>query len=142
MEHSLGLLKPDCLARGLDEWALEKVQHHGLEITLTKRLLFTPELVDAFYPQCRLRDYYAGLCAHLCSGPSLVYVVRGEDAINSLNALIGFNEPAFASPGTIRSRGENIRCNLAHSSENFDQFFREAVVIFSKEIVLDLIRIR
>ncbi len=142
MEYSLGLLKPDCLERDLDTWALKKVRNHGLEIVLTKRLIFVPDLVDAFYPQCRLRDYYAGLCAHLCSGPSLVYIVRGEDAINRLGALIGFNEPAFAAQGTIRSQGENIRRNLAHSSENFDQFFREAVVIFTKEEVMDMIRVR
>lgn len=142
MEHSLGLLKPDCLERGLDAWVLEKIQHHGLEIILTKRLVFTPEMVDAFYPQCRSRDYYSGLCAHLCSGFSLVYVVRGEDAINRLNVLVGFNKPAFAAPGTIRSKGENVRRNLAHSSENFDQFFREAVVVFTKEEVMDIIRVR
>lgn len=142
MEHSLGLLKPDCLARGLDKWALERIRCQRLEIVLTKQLTFSPELVDAFYPQCRHRDYYDGLCEHLCSGPSLVYIVRGEDAINRLSALVGFNEPAFSAPGTIRSRGENIRRNLAHSSENFDQFFREAVVIFSKEDVMDLIRVR
>lgn len=142
MEHSLGLLKPDCLERGLDRWALKKVQDYELEIVLTKRLTFTPELVDAFYPQCRLRDYYGGLCTHLCSGPSLVYIVRGEDAIDRLSALVGFNEPAFAAPGTIRSQGESIRRNLAHSSENFDQFFREAVVIFTKEEVMGMIRVR
>lgn len=142
MEHSLGLLKPDCLERGLDTWSLKKARDHGLEIVLAKRLIFTPDLVDAFYPQCRPRDYYTGLCTHLCSGPSLAYVVRGEDAINRLGALVGFNEPTFAAPGTIRSQGENIRRNLAHSSENFDQFFREAVVIFTKEEVMDIIKVR
>jgi len=142
LEYSLGLLKPGYLKRNLENWVMDKVLNFGLKVVMTKRLTFTPGLVDVFYPQCVGRDYYDGLCEHLCSGPSFVYIVRASDAINRLNVLTGFNDPALAAEGTIRSAGENIRCNLAHSSENFDQFFREAVVTFSKEEVIELIAVR
>ncbi len=74
----------------------------------------------------------------MISGKSHGIIVSGRRAIERLNALVGFNEPQLSLPGTIRNLGKDIANNLAHSSENDDQFFRDALVFFSKEQVMSL----
>lgn len=140
MDYSLGLLKPDCIERDLIDTVLDIVRAEGLDIVLTKQLRLNQDLIDLFYPQCKPHSYYQGLCEHLLSGPVFVYIVRGEGAIARLNRVVGINDPSKSPEGTIRNMGQDIRRNLAHSSENFDQFFREAVMIFSKEEIVGLLQ--
>lgn len=132
-EYSLLLLKPDCAKRGLTETILKMVLSTGLEIVAVKTLILKVSDVEIFYKNCRKEDFFTGMSLFLQSGPVTVYVVKGENAINVLNKLVGFNEPAKADPGTIRRMGIDISHNLAHSSASRSDFFREASVVFSKD---------
>lgn len=130
---SLGLLKPDCEERGLVEKILVMISDAGLEIVAIKRLLLTTNQIDIFYKRCKNDDYFDAMSSFLRSGYVTAYIVHGDDAIGRLNKLVGFNEPSKALQGTIRSLGIDIRRNLAHSSENREDFLNEATIIFGVE---------
>jgi nucleoside-diphosphate kinase len=138
MIYSLCVLKPDCVERELVEKCLEMITDHGLEIVMQDRKTLTLLEVRLFYYQCRKEPYFEDLCRHMTSGDCHGVVVAGRRAIERLNALVGFNEPQFSLPGTIRKMGHDIASNLAHSSQNIDQFLKEAMIFFSKEQVINL----
>lgn len=140
MIFSLCLLKPDCIERDLVGRCLEMITDVGLEIVMQDRRQLSLDEARLFYYQCRTEPYYDDLCRHITSGDCHGVVVSGRRAIERLNALVGINEPQLSLPGTIRNLGQDIANNLAHSSENFDQFFREVVIFFSKERVISLLK--
>lgn len=138
MIHSFCLLKPDCVERQLVERCLKMMTDFGLQIIMQDRRSLTLAEARLFYYQCRSEDYYDDLCRHITSDECHGVIVTGRRAIDQLNALVGINEPQLSLPGTIRNMGHDIAHNLAHSSENFDQFFREATIFFSKERLMSL----
>jgi len=130
---SLGLLKPDCVAHGLTARILRLVLAKGLKIVAVRTVRMTDQDVRVFYDKIHDEDFFPGLSAFLQSGVSIAYIVYGEDAMGVLNELVGATDPKDAAPNTIRSMGEDIRHNLAHSSENRYDFLREAGVIWSNK---------
>ena len=138
MIYSLCLLNPDCVERELVEQCLEMITNSGLEIVMQDRRSLTLSEARLFYHQCAAEDYFEDLCRHVVSGECHGIIVSGRRAVERLNFLVGINEPQLSPPGTIRKMGTDIANNLAHSSMNFDQFFREAVIFFSKERVVSL----
>ncbi|MDP3052334.1 MAG: nucleoside-diphosphate kinase [bacterium] len=132
--YSLGLLKPDCIQRGLTETILEMVRATGLEIVATRTLTLTKENVEIFYKGYREDDYFDSLLQFMQSGPVIGFIVKGENAIEVLNELVGFTEPSKAKPGTIRAMGIDVCYNLAHSSHSKLDFLREAKVIFCEQL--------
>lgn len=138
MIYSMCLLKPDCVERELVEQCLEMITNSGLEIVMQDRRSLTLPEARMFYQQCAEESYFADLCRHITSSECHGIIVTGRRAVDRLNFLVGINEPQLSPPGTIRKMGTDIANNLAHSSMNFDQFFREAVIFFSKERVMSL----
>jgi len=137
-EFSLGLLKPDCAERNLTEPILQMVRDIGLELVLVRTLHLTDADIKKFYQKIVHEDYFDEMSVFLRSGSVTAYVVKGQDAITRLNKLVGFNVPSLAEAGTIRSLGYDIRHNLAHSSENREDFLREASVIFSEAELIEI----
>lgn len=138
IEYSLGLLKPDCIQRGLTETILEMVRTTGLKIAAIKTLTLTKEDVEIFYKDYRDDDYFDSLLQFMQSGPITGFIVKGENAIEVLNELVGFIEPSKAKPGTIRAMGIDVCHNLAHSSHSRLDFLREAKVIFGEQKLKDI----
>ncbi len=138
IEYSLGLLKPDCGRRGLTGTVLEMVRTTGLKIGAIRTLTLTKEDVEIFYKNYRGDDYFDDLLQFMQSGPVTGFIVKGENAIEVLDELVGSTEPSEAKPGTIRAMGTNICCNLAHSSRSRIDFLREAKVIFGEKKLKDI----
>lgn len=138
IEYSLGLLKPDCIQRGLAGTILEMVRTTGLKIVAIKTLILTKENIEIFYKDYRDDDDFDSLLQFMQSGPITGFIVKGENAIGVLNELVGFTEPSKAKPGTIRSMGIDICHNLAHSSHIRFEFLREAKVIFDEQKLKDI----
>lgn len=133
MNYSLGILKPDCLARSLDKQVLSIIEQNGLMLVATKRLRLTEHDVAAVYENCLKEDFWQGLLDSFVVGDSLIFVVQGLNAIQSLNDLVGFCEPGKAGNHTIRGRfGKDIRYNVIHSTANESTFWKEASHFFSK----------
>lgn len=132
MKYSFGMLKPDCIERKLEKEVFEKIESAGLIVLATRRVLLMQEQIDIIYSCCNPSDFYQEMSAFLMSGECEVFIVKGNDAINRLNYLVGYRNPLLADEGTIRRCfGENMRRNVIHSTSNELTFWREVVLFFA-----------
>jgi len=140
MWYSLGIMKPDCVKRKLINRVLFMVRQVGLKILTIKMLSLTQDDIDIVYGRCKYKEFYRDMSAFLLSGNVCVYVVKGENAINKLNMLVGQTDPKLANPGTIRGElGESLRRNITHSSMNKESFWRELNVFFARGEIKSII---
>ena len=139
MDYSFGLLKPDCLKRGLEKQVLAEIEAAGLNIIAQKRIRLTKHGVALIWPTCRFAPFYEKMVEFSLSGDCLVFIVRGKDAINRLNSLVGYHEPSQAGKDTIRYRfGTSSMENIIHSAQDEERFRKEASLFFSEaETYLD-----
>lgn len=136
MDYSFGLLKPDCLKRGLDKEMLATIEAAGLKVIASKRVRLTKKEVDIIWPPCVKETYYPEMLAFSTSNDCLVFIVKGEDAIVRLNALVGHYDPAKAKPGTIRGRfATSCMENVIHSADNVVTFWRDVCLFFDVNFV-------
>jgi nucleoside-diphosphate kinase len=117
------------------------VREAGLEIVEARQIpRLSDDQIEAVYGWCRANSYFQGLCDFLKSGPVVAYLVRGDQAIDRLNQLVGATDPAIALPNSIRGRfGESIRRNISHSTLNRESCLREAQALFgptAAEVIL------
>lgn len=131
MNYSFGLLKPDCIKRGLEEELFKIIESAGLKIIASKRVRLTKKEVDIIWASCVKEDFYEEMLEFSLSGDSTVFIVEGEDAIVRLNNLVGHYDPAIAKEGTIRKRfATSLMENLVHSSINEEVFWEETTLFF------------
>src|SRR3954462_2330044 len=112
VERTFSILKPDATARNLTGSINAMIEQAGLRIIAQKRTRITREQAETFYAVHRARPFFGELVDFMISGPALVHVLDGENAISPYRALMGPTVPAKAAPGTIRkthakSIGEN-----------------------------------
>lgn len=136
MDYSFGLLKPDCLNRGLCEEILPIIEAAGLKVIASKRVRLSKEEVDIIWSPCVKEAYYLEMLDFSTATDCLVFVVKGEDAITRLNELIGHYDPARAKPGTIRGRFV-VSCmnNLIHSADDIVVFWQQVCLFFDVNFV-------
>jgi len=134
MEYSSGLLKPDCLERNLVDEVLAAIREAGLEIVAVKRVRLTQKEIDVIYESCVCEDFYGDMSVCYCAGDCIFYIVKGANAIDRLNDVIGNREPAVADAYTIRHRfGQDVRRNVIHGTDNKKTFWKEVKLFFSRE---------
>ncbi len=134
MGYSLTMLKPDCIERGMVGFVRSIIEQNKFTIVLEKRMRLSREDAVFVYEHCSQADFFKGLVEFLTSGDVTVIVVcstDGTNAVEKLNRLIGHTDPRQARVGTIRSFGESIRRNLAHSSASDIAFNRELRRLFT-----------
>lgn len=129
---SFGVLKPDCVQRGLVEQAFILITERGLRVVLRKKVFLSKADAVFLYRQLAQKDFFHRLIDFMTSGEVFIFIVQSQndDAIRELNSVTGHTNPAQAKPKTLRNMGENICRNIAHSSsdevtakENFLYFF-------------------
>lgn len=134
MEHSFGLLKPDCLKRGIDKKVLAFVESAGLRIIAIKRVRLTRQDVDIIWSSCKEAKFYEDMVAFSTSGDCIVFIVEGANAIRRLKDLVGYYEPAIAKEGTIRHQfGISAMENIVHSSEDEETYEKEKALFFDSD---------
>lgn len=132
MECSFGLLKPDCLKRGIEKEILPEIESVGLKIVAIKRVRLTEKEVDIIWEPCKKEKFYEELVKFSLSGDCLVFIVKGAGAIKRLTDLVGHYEPTQAGKDTIRHRfGSSAMENVIHSTGDEATFWREARLFFS-----------
>ena len=140
MWYSLGIMKPDCVERKLIDRVLSMIRRAGLKVVVVKMLSLTQDDIDIVYSRCKYKEFYSDMSAFLLSGDVCVYVIKGKNAINKLNMLVGETDPKLASPSTIRGElGESLRRNITHSSMNEESFWREIEIFFTQEEIKSII---
>jgi nucleoside-diphosphate kinase len=137
IERTLSIIKPDVTRRNLTGKINAKIEESNLRIIAQKRLWITVQQAEAFYQVHAERSFYKDLCTFMSSGPIVVQVLEGEDAVAKYRNVMGATNPANAEKGTIRAEfAESIEANSVHGSDSLENAATEIAFFFSSiEIV-------
>ncbi len=132
IERTLSIIKPDATRRNLTGKINARFEEADLRIVAQKRVRLTREQAEAFYAVHAERSFYDDLCAYMISGPVVVQVLEGEDAIARNREIMGATNPANAEPDTIRAEyGESVEANSVHGSDALETAAFEIGFFFS-----------
>jgi len=136
-ERTLSIIKPDATRRNLTGRINACFEEAGLRIIAQKRIRLTKDRAEEFYGEHRARGFFNDLVAFMTSGPVVVQVLEGEDAIAKNREIMGATDPAKAAAGTIRKQyAESIEANSVHGSDSAASAAREITFFFpASEIV-------
>ena len=136
-ERTLSIIKPDATRRNLTGKINTKFEDNGLRIVAQKRLQLTQEQAGRFYEVHRERPFFGELVSFMISGPVVVQVLEGTDAVAVNRKVMGATNPANADAGTIRKEfAESIEANSVHGSDSLDNAKKEINFFFAEtEIV-------
>lgn len=142
MERTLVIIKPDGVQRGLIGPILTRLERRGLRFAAMKLIQITPELAGRHYAVHKGKPFYDPLIEFITSGPVVVAVVEGKDAIDIVRKTMGATNPAQAEPGTIRADfGLEIGRNLVHGSDGPDTAAYEIPLFFGDDEILSYERV-
>ena len=118
IERTLSIIKPDATRRNLTGAIAARFEEAGLSIVAQRRMCLTTEQAQQFYAVHKERAFFDDLVAFMTSGPVVVQVLEGEEAIAKNREVMGATNPANADEGTIRRDfGESVEANSAHGSD-------------------------
>ena len=121
IEQTLSIIKPDATRRNLTGLINQRFEEAGLEIIAQKRLHLSKSQAEGFYAVHKERAFFNDLVTFMTSGPIIVQILRGENAISLNRDLMGATNPAQADTGTIRKDfAENIEANSVHGSDSIE----------------------
>ena len=136
LERTLSIVKPDAVAKNIIGKIYDRFESVGLTIVACRMTQLSREQAEAFYEVHRQRPFYGELVEYMTSGPVVVQVLEGEDAIQTNRRVMGATNPEEAEPGTIRAAfAESVQANAVHGSDGpetarseIDFFFDEGDV--------------
>ena len=132
VERTLSIIKPDATRRNLTGKVNAKLEEAGLRIVAQKRIHLTKAQAEGFYAVHKARPFFNDLCTFMTSGPVVVQVLEGENAVAKYRDVMGATNPANAAEGTIRKRfAESIEANSVHGSDSSENAEREIVFFFT-----------
>ena len=118
IEHTLAIIKPDAVSRGLVGKILAHVEAQGFRVRALKLVQLSKQAAQEFYRVHAERPFYESLTTYMSSGPVVPMLLERDNAIQSLRDLMGATDPQQAATGTIRrDYGENIERNAIHGSD-------------------------
>jgi nucleoside-diphosphate kinase len=137
MERTLSIIKPDAVAKNVIGKIIDRFESNGLRIAAMKKIKLTKEDAAKFYEVHKERPFFNDLCEYMSSGPVVVMVLEGENAIAKNRKLMGATNPKEAAPGTIRADfAESIEANAVHGSDSLENAKKEIAFFFAeREIV-------
>jgi nucleoside-diphosphate kinase len=136
-ERTLSIIKPDATARNLTGKIIAKLEDAGLRVIAQKRTRWTQAQAEKFYEVHKERPFYGELVAFMTSGPIVIQVLEGENAVARNREVMGATNPANAEPGTIRKEfAENIERNSVHGSDSVENAAAEIALCFKQEEIV------
>jgi nucleoside-diphosphate kinase len=137
IERTFSIIKPDAAARNLTGAINAMIEKTGLRIVAQKRIKMSREEAETFYAVHRERPFFRELVDFMISGPVVVQVLEGNNAVAAYRDLMGATDPAKAAPGTIRKvHAKSIGENSVHGSDAADTASKEIAQFFAgNEIV-------
>jgi nucleoside-diphosphate kinase len=131
IEHTLSIIKPDAVAKNAIGQIVSRFETAGLRVVAMKMVHLSDELAGGFYAEHKERPFYGDLVGFMTSGPVVVQVLKGDDAIAKNRELMGATNPKEAAPGTIRADfAESIDANAVHGSDSAASAAREIAYFF------------
>jgi len=137
IERTFSIIKPDATARNLTGAINAMIEQAGLRIVAQKRVKMTREQAETFYAIHRQRPFFGELVAFMTSGPVVVQVLEGDNAVAAYRDIMGATDPGKAAPGTIRKvHAKSIGENSVHGSDAPETAVKEIAQFFAgNEIV-------
>ena len=136
-ERTLSIIKPDATRRNLTGKINACLEEAELRIVAQKRVQLTRTQAEAFYAVHAARPFFGGLVAFMTSGPVVVQVLEGENAVAKNREVMGATNPANAAAGTIRKEfAESIEANSVHGSDSADNAKIEIAFFFAESDIV------
>ncbi|MFT5182183.1 MAG: nucleoside-diphosphate kinase [Alphaproteobacteria bacterium] len=137
VERTLSMIKPDATRRNITGKVIDRLEQAGLRVIAQRRIQLTKDRAEEFYGVHRERPFFADLVAFMTSGPIVVQVLEGEDAIARNREVMGATNPAEAAEGTIRKDfAESIEANSVHGSDSPETAAQEIAFYFSDDEIV------
>ncbi len=132
VERTLSIIKPDAVARNVVGQIYARFEGAGLKVIAARMMHLSREQAGAFYAVHKERPFFADLVAFMTSGPVMIQVLEGEDAIRKNRDLMGATDPKKAALGTIRADfADSIDANAVHGSDGADTARAEVAFFFA-----------
>lgn len=136
-QRTFSIIKPDATRRNLTGKINAKIEEAGLRIVAQKRLKLSRCQAEKFYEVHKERPFYKDLVEFMISGPVIVQVLEGKDAVASYRKVMGATNPANADAGTIRKEfAESIEANSVHGSDSPENAATEIAFFFSQSEIV------
>ena len=137
IERTLSIIKPDATERNITGLIAARLEGAGLRIVAQKRVWWKKKQAEEFYEMHKKRPFFDHLVQFMISGPIVVQVLEGEDAIKRNRSVMGATNPADADPGTIRKDfAVNLERNSVHGSDSPESAKREIDLLFKKSEIV------
>lgn len=137
LERTFSIIKPDATKRNLTGKIIDRFESNGLRVVASKRIHMTREQAEGFYAVHRERPFFNDLVAFMTSGPVVVQVLEGENAIAKNREIMGATNPADADEGTIRKDfAESIEANSVHGSDAPETAAEEITYFFTDDEIV------
>lgn len=137
LERTFSIIKPDATARNLTGAINAVIEKSGLRIVGQKRVLWSKAQAEKFYEVHKARPFYGDLVKFMTSGPIVVQVLEGADAVAKYREVMGATDPSKAAEGTIRKLfAENIERNSAHGSDSQENAALEISLNFKPDEIV------
>ena len=136
-ERTFSIIKPDATRRNLTGAVTAKLEGAGLRVVASRRIQISREQAEGFYAVHKERPFFNDLVSFMISGPVVVQVLEGEDAVAANRRVMGATNPAQADEGTIRKTyAESIEANSVHGSDSPDNAATEIAFFFKPEDIV------
>ena len=117
-QRTFSIIKPDATRRNLTGQITARLEDAGLRVVASKRVWMTRGQAEGFYAVHKERPFFDNLCEFMTSGPVVIQILEGENAVSKNREIMGATNPAEAAEGTIRKNfAENIEANSVHGSD-------------------------
>ena len=137
IERTFSIIKPDATRRNLTGAVTDRLEKAGLRVIASKRLRLSRAQAEGFYAVHRERPFFKSLCDFMTSGPVVVQVLEGENAMQRNRDVMGATNPADAAEGTIRKAfAESIEANSVHGSDSDENAKIEIDFFFKPEEIV------
>jgi nucleoside-diphosphate kinase len=136
-ERTFSIIKPDATARNITGKITDKLESAGLRVVASKRIRMTRAQAEGFYAVHKERPFFGELVDFMISGPVVVQVLEGEDAIAKNREVMGATNPKDAAPGTIRAEfARSVGENSVHGSDGPDTAKQEVAFFFRDDEIV------
>jgi nucleoside-diphosphate kinase len=133
LERTLSIVKPDGVRKNVIGDVYHRFEKAGLRIVAARMMRLTQAQAEAFYGVHRERPFFRDLVAYMVSGPVVVQVLEGDDAVAKNREVMGATDPKKAAPGTIRADlADSIEQNVVHGSDSLENAAREVAFFFAE----------
>ena len=134
LERTLSIIKPDAVAKNHIGDILRRFEHAGLKIIAAKLAQLTQEQAEGFYAVHKERPFFGDLVSFMISGPVMIQVLEGENAISRNRELMGATDPKKAEAGSIRADfADSIDANAVHGSDSLENAETEIAYFFAAD---------